>query len=379
MDVRGLRALICVLVVVGCSFAVVPAAAVGATDADVQRAALQADSGGELPDSTDGPQLEDADEIRIDVFIAEDGSARVTVDYQFHLYGENSSEEQWEPLAENISDDPDRYVAAERTKWNSTLTDGVNATNREMALSNMSITTETATAPREVGHAVVTFDWSNFALVELNRIEAGTALSGLTLEEGTSLQFRWPEGYSIHESEGTPQVQPSPDDQSNNSVTWTDELNTPDGGPQIVLMKSDAANADSGGTEEGPTMPWVFVVLALALLAAVGVAGWLLGRDRSGGGTADAEPQTARRTDGSPEPESNAANGGPPTELLSNEERVLRLLEERGGRIKQQAVVSELEWTEAKTSQVVGELRENDEIDVFRIGRENVLSLPEEE
>ncbi|ELY65233.1 helix-turn-helix transcriptional regulator [Natrinema versiforme] len=378
MDVKGLRALICVLVVVACSFAYVPAATAGAAGAGVQRAALQADTGGEQTDSTAGPQLEDADEIHIDVFIAENGSARVTVDYQFYLYGENSSEEQWDPLSKNISDDPDRYAAAERTKWNDTLTDGVNETNREMALSNVSITTETATAPREVGHAVVTFDWSQFALVELNRIEAGTALSGLTLEEGTSLQFRWPEGYSVHESEGTPQVQPSPDDRSNNSVTWEDELNTPDGGPQIVLMKSDAANAGSGGTEEGPTMPWVFVVSALALLAAVGVAGWLLGRDRSGRETDDTDPQTVRRTDGSPESESNAANE-PPTELLSNEERVLRLLEERGGRIKQQAVVSELGWTEAKTSQVVGELRESDEIEVFRIGRENVLSLPEEE
>ena len=68
-----------------------------------------------------------------------------------------------------------------------------------------------------------------------------------------------------------------------------------------------------------------------------------------------------------------------PPELLSNEERVLQLLEQRGGRIKQQDVVSELDWTEAKTSQVVGDLREDDEIEVFRIGRENVLSLPDNE
>jgi len=47
--------------------------------------------------------------------------------------------------------------------------------------------------------------------------------------------------------------------------------------------------------------------------------------------------------------------------------------------VKQQEVVSELDWTEAKTSQVVGDLREDDEIDVFRIGRENVLALPEDE
>jgi len=84
----------------------------------------------------------------------------------------------------------------------------------------------------------------------------------------------------------------------------------------------------------------------------------------------------------SPTPDRTADGGkpnGPPPELLSNEERVLRLLEDRGGRIKQQEVVSELEWTEAKTSQVVSGLREDGAIDVFRIGRENVLALPEDD
>ena len=95
----------------------------------------------------------------------------------------------------------------------------------------------------------------------------------------------------------------------------------------------------------------------------------------------------AVRTIGSEEPPSSASRDvpppdddteGPPRELLSNEEQVLRLLEERGGRIKQQEVVGELGWTEAKTSQVVSSLREDDAVDVFRIGRENVLTLPED-
>jgi len=67
-----------------------------------------------------------------------------------------------------------------------------------------------------------------------------------------------------------------------------------------------------------------------------------------------------------------------PAELLSNEEQVLRLLEAEGGRMKQQQVVSSLEWTDAKTSQVVTSMREDDQIEVFRIGRENVLALPGE-
>jgi uncharacterized membrane protein len=66
-------------------------------------------------------------------------------------------------------------------------------------------------------------------------------------------------------------------------------------------------------------------------------------------------------------------------ELLSPEERVMRLVTERGGRIKQQEVVSELDWSAARTSQVVGSLRESGDIETFRLGRENVLKLPEED
>jgi hypothetical protein len=45
--------------------------------------------------------------------------------------------------------------------------------------------------------------------------------------------------------------------------------------------------------------------------------------------------------------------------------------------MKQKRVADELDWTAAKTSQVVTGLRDDDELDGFRLGRENVLSLPE--
>lgn len=45
--------------------------------------------------------------------------------------------------------------------------------------------------------------------------------------------------------------------------------------------------------------------------------------------------------------------------------------------MKQQQLVDELGWTDAKTSSVVSQLRENGTIDSFRLGRENVLHLPD--
>ena len=87
---------------------------------------------------------------------------------------------------------------------------------------------------------------------------------------------------------------------------------------------------------------------------------------------------TNRGEDGSSE--GGAATGigdTPPEDLLSNEERVLQLLQKNGGRMKQKQVAEQLDWTAAKTSQVVGGLRDDDEVDSFRLGRENVLTLPD--
>lgn len=66
-------------------------------------------------------------------------------------------------------------------------------------------------------------------------------------------------------------------------------------------------------------------------------------------------------------------------ELLSNEERVLRELKRNDGRMKQQTLVESLGWTEAKTSQVVNDMHGEEAIEKYRLGRENVLSMPEEE
>jgi uncharacterized membrane protein len=83
----------------------------------------------------------------------------------------------------------------------------------------------------------------------------------------------------------------------------------------------------------------------------------------------ESEPEPAAGTD--------ADAGAPPAGLLSNEEQVLQLLESNGGRLKQQQVAGELDWTDAKTSQVIGGLRDEDKVETFRIGRENVVTLPD--
>lgn len=66
-------------------------------------------------------------------------------------------------------------------------------------------------------------------------------------------------------------------------------------------------------------------------------------------------------------------------ELLSDEERVERLLDENGGRMKQSNIVSETGWSNAKVSQLLSSMDEEDRIDKLRIGRENLITLPDED
>ena len=91
---------------------------------------------------------------------------------------------------------------------------------------------------------------------------------------------------------------------------------------------------------------------------------------QAGDGTAtgDAAPSSATSTAASPVDE----------ELLSDEERVERLLADNGGRMKQAQIVSETGWSNAKVSQLLSSMDDDDRVDKLRIGRENLISLPEE-
>jgi len=66
-------------------------------------------------------------------------------------------------------------------------------------------------------------------------------------------------------------------------------------------------------------------------------------------------------------------------ELLSDEERVERLLRQNGGRMKQASIVTETGWSNAKVSQLLSSMDDQDRIDKLRIGRENLISLPDED
>jgi hypothetical protein len=111
------------------------------------------------------------------------------------------------------------------------------------------------------------------------------------------------------------------------------------------------------------------------------------GRGPTGGATesepgSDPDPESDPGSAATTESDRSGAAVTPPPddgveeELLSDEERVERLLRSNGGRMRQADIVTETGWSNAKVSQLLSSMDEADRVDKLRIGRENLISLP---
>jgi hypothetical protein len=349
----------------------------------------------------------ETDEIAIEVSTGADGNATWRIEYRTELGADGNTTDAFESLAADVRANPDNYTDRFADRIRSTVRSAENATGRSMTADDFSVRTETSPI---YGIVTYTFEWSNFANVTDDRVVVGDAIGGFVMNADTQLRFRWPAALT------TGSVSPTPDATFDRAVRW-DGANTEFGPdqPRVVLepapptatptgtpTATTTPTGTPGGTEATPTDPGdttaatdaasggggppILAVGLLALAAAgVGLAWWR----RSGNPGDGAPPTPATDAPGDDPPDDDADPGasdagsdpadGLDEELLSNEERVLRVLEDEGGRAKQQEVVEALGWTEAKTSQVVSGMRDEGTIDGFRLGRENVLTLPEEE
>ncbi|TQQ82333.1 helix-turn-helix transcriptional regulator [Halonotius roseus] len=312
-----------------------------------------------------------ADDVRITISLAENGTAEWELAFR-RILETDEEEAAFESLQADIADDPASYTNPFAERIRRTVATAENTTDREMAAENFSVDTETQSLGREYGIVTYRFTWENFAATNDDELRAGDAIDGFFLDDQTRLRVQWPDGYTADS------VTPAADETPDNAVVWDgDSTDFVTGEPRIVV-------AESGS---GLTPGMLIGVIIVILLA--GVGGWFYQRPPSpadspspaaAANEADDEPDATPADQPGDDAETTAATADdePDPELLSNEEQVLRLLDDYGGRMKQKQVIEELGWTDAKTSKVVSGLREDGEIDSFRIGRENVLTFPDE-
>ena len=345
--------------------------------------------------------------------VRDDGSARWTVEYRVRLNDANTTA-AFESLQSDIERNETAYTATFAQRMRATAGAAENATGREMAVRNVSVRTTRQQLPQEYGVVTYRFEWVGFADTAAGELVVGDALAGLFLDRQTTLVVAWPDAYA------PTTVSPEPDERRDAAVVWVGPLEFDAGQPAVTLSTSAAGgttgtdggagdpgdDGDQGGTGTSSLLP---MLGGVALLAGVAVAiVWWRSRDHdtvsspSDAGNADLTADTESEPAGPPaadRPDERADTTADPTadsagtddgsagdgqaaepwtdELLSNEERVELLLEHNDGRMKQQAIASELEWSDAKTSQVIGKMRDADAVETFRLGRENVVSLPD--
>jgi uncharacterized membrane protein len=239
-------------------------------------------------------------------------------------------------------------------------------------------------APNKTGVLRFSFTWTNFARTSENEVVVGDAFQTEDrwlprLRAGQTLVLRAPENYSITSASVG---------HTRTTVRWE--------GP--TAFEDDALRATFTGTDNSPTPPngpavsdlpisldGVLAILAALLLAVVAYG--VTRRSSPSGDPATSEPATAESTGGAPTTEQDPEPAGTPTDpfegvdedLLSDEERIERHLEAAGGRMKQAEIVERTGWSNAKVSQVLSGMDEEGRVEKLRIGRENLISLPEED
>ncbi|SDC36418.1 hypothetical protein SAMN05192552_1003136 [Natrinema hispanicum] len=266
-------------------------------------------------------------------------------------------------------------------------------------------TTENA----RLGVISYSFTWTNFATVDGDRIHFGDAFqtddgTWMGLTEGQRLVIETPPQYALE----TP-----------TSLTWDGPYEFTADELEIVFVRTGTLPSSMSG--------WL-IGGVLVLIATIGTGGYLLAKrdgrtelpipidrlplhERLGFGDRDTDEHAARAAETASRSESGSESGdslagsepadGAVTgendadrgrgtslefeesthqdvdpELLSDEERVLRLLQQNGGRMKQASIVSETGWSNAKVSQLLSKMDDDDEIEKLRIGRENLITLP---
>jgi len=67
-----------------------------------------------------------------------------------------------------------------------------------------------------------------------------------------------------------------------------------------------------------------------------------------------------------------------PPEFLSNEDRVLALLDEHQGQMRQSAIVEKTDWSKSKVSRVLTDMESDGQIVKIGVGRGNIVARPED-
>jgi hypothetical protein len=291
------------------------------------------------------------------------------------------------------------------------LTDsGSNATGRQMTADRFRRNArieERPPAGDEFGVIEMSFVWNGFAVTNEAEVVVGDVFIG-GLYVGPDQQLRFERGPNLQFESTAPEPDTTAAETLSESetITWLGEESFADRQPRVVFVerRSDPgptepdSDPDSDPTSEptddsrGSVVPLVAVAIVILLggsAAFVYRAGLFATGTVETGDASSSEPPTDLRTDTEPATQSDSGSEAveadrsndesartiPDEELLSDEKRVVELLQAQGGRMKQVEIVDRTDWSKSKVSMLLSDMESEGTISKLRVGRENIISL----
>ncbi|WP_435347160.1 helix-turn-helix transcriptional regulator [Haloarchaeobius sp. HRN-SO-5] len=312
--------------------------------------------------------------------IDENGSARWTIQIRTRLDTDQRVDE-YAAFQARFRNDTSQYLGPFRDRMQGVVANAANVTGREMRATDFTASTSIQEVPRRWGSVTYEFTWTNLAAQQNGRLVVGDVFQGgFFIAANDTLQLVAPTEYEIGDTE------PEPDSLEGDVVTWNGREDFSDAHPRVVFAPASGQHGPSDETDDDVGSPLEDlggpVVLGVAVVGLLGLVAVVVSRQRDGttGGTpgeptveSGAAPPPTDEREGAPE-ETESAEA-----VMTDEERVLDLLEANGGRMRQAAIAERFDWSASKTSRIVGKLADGDAVEKLQLGRENLVDLVDDE
>jgi hypothetical protein len=363
------------------------------------------------------------DSTAFGIRVYDNGSARWTITHVRPLENETQIR-NYREYASRFNTQETRLVRRFRNNTRLVVGNVSNALGRPMSAEDFHHRASIEELGATRGVIELSYTWRGFARVGEESVVVGDVFAGglyifdnqrVVFEHGPNLRFV--------------QALPEPDSMSSQgnltaseTLTWQGERQFNDNRPLVryaepavaqemadgsstVAGGGDGAGGNGGGASnggdgndgdrqsgDGGTVGGIGLeVVGLLIVLVVGIglgAAWYADAIPPGPGSKGTETATAT-ADGSTDDAGGAASAGAAgaavepavtdEEMLSDEDRVLSLLEENGGRMKQVNIVDETEWSKSKVSMLLSDMEDDGDISKLRVGRENIVSLAGQE
>lgn len=311
------------------------------------------------------PDDVDVDGTTTRIELRANGTAEWSIEIRTRL-ADDAALEEYRAFQDRFRENRSTYRAEFTERMRGVADTAATATDREMAVTNVSVATDVQEVPRRWGVVTYSFTWHGFARADGDAVRVGDVFQGgFYLADGDVLEIAAPPGHRV---DG---VSPKPASSDESTVRWVGPVDFADGRPNVTAgpaRQSATPGADDATQSAGPRA--IGVALFVVLVGVVALwrrRGWTVS-----GPSAASDDDAAEDTPGVGDD-----SGVPPGEL-TDAEAVTALLEESGERMRQADIAESLDWSASKVSRVLSAMAADGEVEKLRVGRENLIALADE-